>query len=62
MEINKKELTGDCRLSLCFRIFKTMKTIEITQEEIYQATRPNVYRNRKKYTRKSKHRNKSTED
>ncbi len=39
-----------------------MKTIEVTQEEIYQATRPNVYRNRKKYTRKSKHRNKSIED
>ena len=39
-----------------------MKTITITQEEIYQATRPNVYRNRKKYTRKSKHRNKSCED
>jgi hypothetical protein len=39
-----------------------MKTIEITQEEIYQATRPNVYRNRKKYTRKDKHRNKCVED
>ena len=37
-----------------------MKTIIITQEEIYQATRPNVYRNRKKYTRKAKHR--KTED
>jgi len=36
-----------------------MKTIIITQEEIYQATRPNVYRNRKKYTRKSKHKNQS---
>ena len=32
-----------------------MKTIEITQSEILMATRPNVYRNRKKYTRKSKH-------
>jgi hypothetical protein len=32
-----------------------MKTIIITQEEIYQATRSNVYRNRKKYTRKQKH-------
>ena len=36
--------------------FKKMKTIEITQEEIRQATRPNIYRNRKKYTRKEKHR------
>jgi hypothetical protein len=32
-----------------------MKTIEITQSEILMATRPNVYRNRKKYTRKNKH-------
>jgi hypothetical protein len=33
-----------------------MKTIEITYEELKMATRPNVYRNRKKYTRKKKHR------
>jgi hypothetical protein len=33
-----------------------MKIIEITQHELQQATRPNIYRNRKKYTRKSKHR------
>ncbi len=33
-----------------------MKTIEVTLEEIKMATRPNVYRNKKKYTRKSKHR------
>jgi hypothetical protein len=39
-----------------------MKTIEVTQQEINQATRPNVYRNRKKYTRKDKHRNKFIED
>ena len=39
-----------------------MKTITITQEEIYQATKPNVYRNRKKYTRKDKHRNKTIEN
>jgi hypothetical protein len=32
-----------------------MKTIIITQEEIRQATRPNVYKNKKKYTRKIKH-------
>ena len=37
-----------------------MKTIEITQEEIKMATRPNVYRNKKKYTRKDKHKNKQT--
>ena len=39
-----------------------MKTIVVTQEEINQATRPNIYRNIKKYTRKDKHRNKSIED
>jgi hypothetical protein len=39
-----------------------MKTIIVTQEEINQATRPNVYRNRKKYTRKTKHRNNSNEN
>jgi hypothetical protein len=35
-----------------------METIIVTQEEIRMATRPNVYRNRKKYTRKKKHKNK----
>jgi len=39
-----------------------MKTIIITQDEIRQATRPNVYRNKKKYTRKDKHRNKGYQD
>jgi hypothetical protein len=32
-----------------------MKAIQITQNEINQATRPNVYRSKKHYTRKSKH-------
>lgn len=32
-----------------------MKTIEITLEELKMATRPNVYKNKKKYTRKAKH-------
>ena len=36
-----------------------MKTITVTQQEILQATRPNIYRNRKKYTRKNKHKNQS---
>jgi hypothetical protein len=31
-----------------------MKTIIVTQHEINQATRPNVYKNKKKYTRKGK--------
>jgi hypothetical protein len=32
-----------------------MKKIEVTQQEIWDATRPNVYKNKKKYTRKNKH-------
>jgi hypothetical protein len=32
-----------------------MKTIVITQQERRMATRPNVYKNRKKYSRKDKH-------
>jgi hypothetical protein len=36
-----------------------LSTIEVTQEEIRMATRPNVYRNRKKYTRKEKHKEKT---
>ena len=32
-----------------------METIEITYQEIKMATRPNVYKNKKKYTRKDKH-------
>ena len=34
-----------------------MKKIEVTLEEVRMATRPNVYRNKKKYTRKEKHKN-----
>ena len=32
-----------------------MKTIKVTQHEINQVTRPNIYKNKKKYTRKEKH-------
>ncbi len=35
-----------------------MQTIEITIQELQMATRPNVYRNKKTYTRKSKHKSK----
>lgn len=35
-----------------------MKKIQVTLEEIRAATRPNVYKNRKKYTRKTKHKKK----
>ena len=32
-----------------------LEKITVTQQDIWMATRPNVYRNKKKYTRKSKH-------
>ena len=38
-----------------------MKKIIRTREEELAATRPNVYRNRKKYTRKSKHEGRSND-
>ncbi len=40
-----------------FLIFMYMKKVEkiiVTQEEIRMATRPNIYRNKKKYSRKGK--------
>jgi len=36
-----------------------MKTIIVTLEEIKMATRPNIYKNKKKYNRKDKHKNKN---
>ena len=38
-----------------------MKKIIATMREIYEAMRPNVYKSKKKYTRKPKHKNKSYE-
>lgn len=35
--------------------------IEVTLAELRMATRPNVYRNRKKYTRKNKHKTENYE-
>lgn len=32
-----------------------MKKIVLTQQEIWYATRPNIYKNKKKYNRKKKH-------
>ena len=34
---------------------KKLEPVELTLQEWRTATRPNVYRNRKKYTRKKKH-------
>jgi hypothetical protein len=33
----------------------TLKVVTITIQDVWMATRPNVYKNRKKYTRKKKH-------
>ena len=38
-----------------------MEKIEVTLQEILAATRPNIYKNKKKYTRKKKHKNKTSE-
>ena len=35
-----------------------MKTVELTLQEIQMATRPNIYKNRKSYNRKRKHKSK----
>ena len=35
-----------------------LQKIVVTQQEIRMATRPNVYKNKKHYTRKNKHKNK----
>lgn len=34
---------------------KIMEKIEVTMQEIWQATRPIIYKNKKKYSRKDKH-------
>ena len=39
-----------------------MKKIEVTMQEIYEAMRGNVHRNRRKYNRKEKHKKKRIED
>lgn len=36
----------------------TLKVVTITIQDVWMATRPNVYRDRKKYNRKKKHKNK----
>lgn len=37
------------------KITMIMKKIEVTMQEIWQATKPVIYKNKKKYTRKTKH-------
>jgi hypothetical protein len=36
---------------------KGLQHISVTIKEIYDAMRPNVYKNKKKYSRKNKHKN-----
>ena len=39
-----------------------MKKIEVTLEEMHDAMKPSVYRNKKKYKRKDKHKKKKNEE
>jgi len=39
-----------------------MKKIKVTMQEIYDALNPSIHRNRKKYTRKIKHKNYGEEE
>ena len=43
------------------RQLNNMKKIQATIKEFYDAMRPNVYRNKKKYTRKNKHKSQEKE-
>lgn len=36
-----------------------MKKIEVTMQEIWMMTKPSVHKNKKKYTRKNKHKKKN---
>jgi len=39
-----------------------MKKIVLTQQEIWAATRPNIFKSKKTYTRKKKHSKKKRDD
>ena len=41
---------------------KTLREVEITQQDVWDATRPAIERNKKKYTRKNKHKEKKIKD
>lgn len=41
---------------ICMKDRKGLQHISVTIQEIYDAMRPNVYKNKKKYNRKKKHR------
>lgn len=48
-----------CNTKMTQQLLKntTMKTIEVTMQEIWMATRPIVQKSKKDYTRKRKHKN-----
>lgn len=57
LDIIKKQFIQYLEARKGFLIFMYMKKVEkiiVTQEEIRMATRPNIYRNKKKYSRKGK--------
>ena len=41
---------------------KKLQKIELSMQEIWEATRPNIEKNKKKYERKNKHKNKGYGD
>ncbi len=41
---------------------KTLRKVEITQQDVWDASRPNIHHSKKKYTRKNKHKEKKIED
>ena len=43
---------------LVHKEIEKMKSIKVTMQEIYDAMKPSVHRNKKKYTRKNKHKGK----
>ena len=45
----------------CMGMDKKLVTIKVTMSEIWSAMKPSVHRNRKKYTRKDKHKGKGYE-
>ena len=51
---------GHATVSSCIKSLKNMKTIQVTQGEIQDAMKKNIHRNKKKYYKKIKHKNKSS--
>ena len=41
---------------------KMIRKVEVTQQDIWDASRPNIHKNKKKYTRKKKHNKEVTDE